>query len=144
MCCWTRRSVARPTTWRSQRRRLNLVWHRGLFNFFSVATGTSAAAGMHCIGGAVQSSVPFPSPHASSHRTRQPPPPSLIIRTQRDAMVAAVDRATDQTEVLGSQQLTLEWRQSWHRREADDIKVRTESSTEFGSDRDRQIRTGRL
>jgi len=53
--------------------------------------------------GAVQSSVPFPSPHASSHRTCQPPPPSLIIRTRRDAMVAAVDRATDQTEVLGSQ-----------------------------------------
>ena len=36
---------------------------------------------------ACQSSVPFPSPHASSQRTRQPPPPLLIIRcstTRRD------------------------------------------------------------
>ena len=31
-----------------------------------------------CIVG--QSSVPFPSPHASSQRTCQPPPPLLIIR----------------------------------------------------------------
>ena len=31
-----------------------------------------------CIAG--QSSVPFPSPHASSQCTRQPPPPLLIIR----------------------------------------------------------------
>jgi len=29
---------------------------------------------------ACQSSVPFPSPHVSSQRTRQPPPPLLIIR----------------------------------------------------------------
>jgi len=29
---------------------------------------------------ACQSSVPFPSPHASSQLTRQPPPPLLIIR----------------------------------------------------------------
>jgi len=47
-----------------------------------------------CIAG--QSSVSFPSPHALSQCTCQPPPPLLIIRcstTRR--IVAAVSRATD-------------------------------------------------
>ena len=45
-----------------------------------------------CIAG--QSSVPFPSPHASSQRICQPPPPLLII-LRRHAIVVAVGRATD-------------------------------------------------
>jgi len=46
-----------------------------------------------CIAGEGQSSVPFPSPHASSCRTRQLPQSLLIIR-QRDAIVTAVVRVT--------------------------------------------------
>jgi len=46
-----------------------------------------------CISGEGQSSVPFPSPHASSCRTRQLPPSLLIIR-RRDAIVTAVVRVT--------------------------------------------------
>jgi len=49
-----------------------------------------------CIAGKGQSSasVKFPSPHASSYRTRQLPPWLLIIR-RRDAIVTAVVRVTD-------------------------------------------------
>jgi len=47
-----------------------------------------------CIAGEGQSSVPFPSPHASSCRTRHLPPLLLIIR-RRDAIVTAVIRVTD-------------------------------------------------
>ena len=42
-----------------------------------------------------QSSVRFPSPHVSSQRTCQPPPPLLIIGCLHNAIVAAVGRATD-------------------------------------------------
>jgi len=49
-----------------------------------------------CIAGEGQSSVPFPSPHASSCRTRQLSP-SLIIR-RHDAIVTAVVRVTDRCE----------------------------------------------
>ena len=43
-------------------------------------------------------SVPFPSPHASSQHTRQPPPPLLMIRytTRRNRHV--VGRATDRRD----------------------------------------------
>jgi len=47
-----------------------------------------------CIAGEGQSSVPFPSPHPSSCRTRQLPPSLLIIR-RRDAIVTAVVRVID-------------------------------------------------
>ena len=51
-----------------------------------------------CIAGEGQSSVPFPSPHASSCHTRQLPPLLLIIR-RRDAIVTAVVCVTDHCDV---------------------------------------------
>ena len=50
-----------------------------------------------CTAGEGQSSVPFPSPHASSCRTCQLPPLLLIIR-RHDAIVTAVGRATDRCD----------------------------------------------
>jgi len=46
-----------------------------------------------CIAG--RSSVPLPSPHASSQLTRQLPPPLLIIRCLHDAIVAAMGCVID-------------------------------------------------
>jgi len=46
----------------SQRRLLNFAWHRGLFNFFSVATRTSAAVATRSI-----CPVPFPSRLITTH-----------------------------------------------------------------------------
>jgi len=50
-----------------------------------------------CIAGEGQSSVPFPSPHASSCRTRQLLPWLLII-PRCDAIVTAVVRVTDRRD----------------------------------------------
>ena len=72
---------------------------------------------MHC--GSIICPVPFPSILITPHTSTATAVVNNTVFTRRDAIVAAVGRATDQTEVL--REPTLEWRQSSHRWEADDI-----------------------
>ena len=58
-----------------------------------------------CTAGEGQSSVPFPSPHASSCRTHQLPPSLFIIR-RHDAIVTAVVRVTERCDDRLVQQRT--------------------------------------